>query len=745
VWWGAILARRDCELACDEATIRRLGEEERTAYGRTLIYMTCLKRPALLVTATTMTGSKGSIKERIALIVKKPRTAVITLVAVLLAAAVAVGCTFTGGKEPEPSAAEAPAAPTPEVTPTSAVLPPDSADAELTAAAKALMEDYCQRTGRLCTEDAAVLRYSDGVSADVVYPCLGKRYSVCVPFRKGEDGSWAPLGAESVYLIENRDRDFVELKLELGEQKVPEPVAQYAQETVQRELEYYEREVGYVFDEAKVTGITSIATGAVGTTSGCGLYLLEYRLLPASDQEIMMVGGMTMEDGYLTEWGSVGQPYLLVYWKNSNGVDSWTPLCVTNTDEIMTQYGTPEMLEKYGDAFTAAAVELKAKNMVAQGLLDPRYLSVSTPASDPGQIGMDWAAAYAEKLLHAPEDDPWRCETVEVRKCDLIAESLLSEPKTYVYSLEIACDPVDDTELNKAMDDAFVEWGQDTVHPGWADFLSFIVLESQWDGSWKCVKSSMVGSWGYLNYSWDVSELLNRLVTEQMSGEDALMLLPLIDWGEFDQLPSDIWDASFNALWAKCEEACLTEGRYWDPERTVLYSDIYFYDQIIRDMYVILGFLHADGAYAEGLAYLMAKQYDYDPGRFENCLTLYLNLTAEQERNIRLSIENEGASIVPGQARDAEASASVDSITLNLTDFTLMRIGESYTLQATVTPAGTGLKVNWTSDDPEVATVDENGTVTAVDHGITVVRASVGGAAAECIVRVSAYATGSAP
>ena len=848
VWWGAILSRRDCELACDEATIRRLGEGERTAYGRTLIYMTCQKRPALLVTATTMTGSKGSIKERIALIVKKPRTAVITLVAVLLAAAVAVGCTFTGGKEPEPPATEAPAtetpaAPTPEVTPTAAVLPPDTSDAELTASAKSLMEDYCRRTGRLCTEEAAVLRYSDGVTADVVYPCLGKRYSVCVPFRKWEDGSWVPSGSDSVYLIEDRDRDFVELKLELGEQKVPEPVAQYAQETVQQELEYYEREVGYVFDEAKVTGITSIATGAVGNLSGCGLYLLEYRLLPAADQEIMLVGGMTMEDGYLTEWGSAGQPYLLVYWKNSNGVDSWTPICVTNTDEIMTQYGTPEMLEKYGDAFTAAAVELKAKNMVAQNLMDPRYLSVSTPASNPEQIGRDWAAAFVERLLHAPEDDPWRCEAVEVRSCSLIGESLLSEPKTYVYSLELDCELVDETELNKAVEDAFVEWGQDAERPDWADFLSFIVLESQWDGSWKCVKSGMAGGWGYLNYSWDVPELLERMVTEQMSGEDALMLLPLIDWHEFHQLPSDIWDASFNALWAKCEEACLTEGRYWDAERTVLYSDIYFYDQIIRDLYVILGFLHADGAYAEGLAHLMAKQYDYDPGTFENCLTLYLNLTEEQERNIRLSIQNERPAGIPYDAQlnfydasgnpvsanggwyelnmiasigvawsgDAplgvrllttptgtgtyeqtqilaqrslsqeemegkeirfalsELNASpvmvhlwaeldygtvlhsspyyqvyreVESVTLNRQDITLMRIGESYTLLAIVTPAGTGLKVIWTSDDPEVATVDENGTVTAVDHGTTVVRASAGGVTSACTVRVTASATG---
>lgn len=99
VWCAAILSRNDAELACDEATIRRLGEDERAAYGRTLIDLTCRKRTALLNTATTMTGSGRSIKERIALIVKKPKMAVYTLVAVILIAAIAVGCTFTGAKD----------------------------------------------------------------------------------------------------------------------------------------------------------------------------------------------------------------------------------------------------------------------------------------------------------------------------------------------------------------------------------------------------------------------------------------------------------------------------------------------------------------------------------------------------------------------------------------------------------------------------------------------------------------------
>ena len=49
-----------------------------------------------------MTGSKGSLKERIFLLAKKPKTAILTLLAVLLLAALAVGCTFTGAKEEKP-------------------------------------------------------------------------------------------------------------------------------------------------------------------------------------------------------------------------------------------------------------------------------------------------------------------------------------------------------------------------------------------------------------------------------------------------------------------------------------------------------------------------------------------------------------------------------------------------------------------------------------------------------------------
>ncbi len=99
VWCAAFLSQRDAELACDEATIKRLGEQERAEYGRTLIAMTCRKKTNVLTTATTMNASKNGIKERIHLIAKKPKMVAVTLIVVLLFTAIAIGCTFTGPKE----------------------------------------------------------------------------------------------------------------------------------------------------------------------------------------------------------------------------------------------------------------------------------------------------------------------------------------------------------------------------------------------------------------------------------------------------------------------------------------------------------------------------------------------------------------------------------------------------------------------------------------------------------------------
>ena len=67
VWLAAVLSREDGELACDEGTLRALGADERTAYGKALLSLVpvCTKPQNPLLGATTMTDGKKSLKERV--------------------------------------------------------------------------------------------------------------------------------------------------------------------------------------------------------------------------------------------------------------------------------------------------------------------------------------------------------------------------------------------------------------------------------------------------------------------------------------------------------------------------------------------------------------------------------------------------------------------------------------------------------------------------------------------------------
>ena len=249
VWLAAVLSQRDGELCCDEATVKELGETERAAYGRTLLAVTCQGHGNPLLTATSMTGS--GIRERIVLLARHPKTAAYTLAAVVLIAAAAVGCTFTGAQ-------------------------------------------------------------------------------------KG-DGDLSVTLAEGI--------------------EVPQAVADYAREYVEEQLTFYTEKEGYEITKAEIVGLTPINTGTAAENSGVNMYRLEYRLKAAHPEEIVLAGGMTMEDGAITEWGSAGQPYLLLHWEDSGEATYWEPIRVISDLTIAEDYSTPEMLEEYGNAYTAAAME----------------------------------------------------------------------------------------------------------------------------------------------------------------------------------------------------------------------------------------------------------------------------------------------------------------------------------------------------------------------------------------------------
>lgn len=97
VWLANNYVKRDCELACDEAALSLLDDEEKTEYGYTLLKMIKssnrkIQCPSI---ATTMSGNMKRIKERISMIhpVKKHYAFVTWLVAISMV--LLTGCTFT--------------------------------------------------------------------------------------------------------------------------------------------------------------------------------------------------------------------------------------------------------------------------------------------------------------------------------------------------------------------------------------------------------------------------------------------------------------------------------------------------------------------------------------------------------------------------------------------------------------------------------------------------------------------------
>ena len=88
----------------------------------------------------------------------------------------------------------------------------------------------------------------------------------------------------------------------------------------------------------------------------------------------------------------------------------------------------------------------------------------------------------------------------------------------------------------------------------------------------------------------------------------------------------------------------------------------------------------------------------------------------------------------PQEPADSGEPDAAAEITLNKTDFTLFRAGDSYRLRYTRQPDCDGIPV-WTSSDESVASVGADGTVTAVGPGTALVTAECCGAKDSCTVR----------
>ncbi len=361
VWLAASLSRRDAELACDESTIRRIGEEERTAYGRTLIGLTCVHRSNLLHTATTMTGSKKSIKERIVLIAKKPKMAIYTLVAVILIAAIAVGCTFTGAKGP--TLIDWTSTITAEEIGSAQIITgqmPDQKKYDLT-------EDNIDELisiFRTITEDQLTLENPGelGLGVNIEYslyvstptqgdPWLGWQFqclgdgTVMLTFRDFETAK--QYGYTEKTGINPRIRNdalyrFITSNGQLAvQQDTPQAVLDCAERVLADQLAEHIQENG----KGERTELIGLKQHKMQKIAGLDDAVFVYRIT------------------YNLHWGNAfeyHQHYMVLGYNSFT--DEYTLLGDFSADELVTLYGTEEMLAKYdGDMFVAAAMEAYAE------------------------------------------------------------------------------------------------------------------------------------------------------------------------------------------------------------------------------------------------------------------------------------------------------------------------------------------------------------------------------------------------
>lgn len=97
VWVAAYASKQDSELACDEAAIRLLGEEERFAYGKTLVGLITgySSERSKMGIASTMSGGEKGIRQRVGRIANKSKRLYIVAGGVFLVTMALAVVTFT--------------------------------------------------------------------------------------------------------------------------------------------------------------------------------------------------------------------------------------------------------------------------------------------------------------------------------------------------------------------------------------------------------------------------------------------------------------------------------------------------------------------------------------------------------------------------------------------------------------------------------------------------------------------------
>ena len=153
----------------------------------------------------------------------------------------------------------------------------------------------------------------------------------------------------------------------------------------------------YRIDRADITGLRRMETGTAALDHEIRMYRLEYRLWADRPER---VGAPEMDGDAITESSGLGRPYL-VFLRDEAG---WTRLGVVTDLEDDPAYSAPEVLERFGNPYTAACMLCYERYWLPDTRLgegEPLRLCLLSEGQELGAADSPWDAPEAAATAQA--------------------------------------------------------------------------------------------------------------------------------------------------------------------------------------------------------------------------------------------------------------------------------------------------------------------------------------------------------
>lgn len=674
VWYAARLSKRDCELACDEATVSRLGESERANYGRSLIELTTSHARGAAV-ATSMCAGAGELKDRIKMLTRRKHSVIALILAALLTVS-ATACSFVGSGEtsPEPNSFTGTLTPSENDSAFDSVYDFTAPSGTKYAYYKLysfdgsewqpveLSEHYCgASSGQLIVDlDPGDMTLGCGLDQS-----NGKgSYALLELGAYSTDGAWsytaltdaAKLAMNSetpLMVLYSAGTDTASLDCFTDPESIAGAAGKYLCLTVvfsDAEPEYVGVRLRggtpygeYYYDFTAPVNADSLVIRAYELRGGQWQQFdsAVYDLDAHSGSVSMNFYTDTQSAEYGVEFGSGEYEYKTVTYDLAGlavapdpcgefNVNFEFPLAMLYSGSGYNERGgfrDPELLGAddgficFTATFTGEIQDLGSgeapaasspPQIAAQSSDMVGFRSTYSEGESYEQAANAWVQSYADNLVYGlPSTDGASCTSVEVQSCKLLAASL-TEPERLVVLMNLKCTPRDANAFGITFGNAvYAEPTPENSSEPCDVLLGGTLVLNLNNGTTECISAATDTPDMWGFQSFEEYDDPDYIANFADTGMSAERIVSLVNYGKLNETSESSKHALHKAL---SEVSIAPDG-----------AD----DQLIRDMYAMLAVRYADGAYSVWLGNIYREQREHDPEAFSAALAAFDTETQE--------------------------------------------------------------------------------------------------------------------